>query len=865
MSLCGHSARPVLRIALAVTSISAAATACGESVIQVDEGDIVELRLAPDSALLGVGRTLRMQALPLDETGALLVGQEIMWSSSPSGVATVDESGLVTGAAPGEAEITASAGGFSAASVVTVQTPPSLVLSADMVSFSAQAGGAEPDPDSVFITNPGELDLVGLAVDSIAYGAGAEDWLDAQLSSAAAPSTLRLEAETAGITSAGAYEAVVWVSGTDADGSPAPVTVLLTVEAGTAASLSINDGDGQTSAAGSAVATSPSVLITDAFGNPVSGVQITFTLTAGGGSLGGSVATSDASGIARVGSWTLGTTAGANALDAAGPGLPTVSFSATGIPGPAAQLAISAGDGQSAVAGSDVAVAPAVEALDEFGNGVEGVSVAFEVVAGEGSVTGASGMTDADGAFAVGSWTLGTTAGENTLRARATSIPDSVKFTATGLTGEAQAIVLEAGDAQTDTVAATLSTPYAVKIVDSNGNGVAGIPVSWEVTGGGGSMDASASTTDADGIATSVRVLGTTAGSMTAQGAVGGLEGSPVVFTATALPGAPAIMAKTAGDGQTATVDTDVGVALRVSVTDQFGNAIEGESVTFSVTGGGGSVSPTTAVSTAADGTASLTSWTLGTVAGTSNNTVEALAASGGIAGNPGTFTASATADAPASVTIVSGDGQTAVSGTNVASPPTVEVTDQFGNPVSGATVDFAPSSGSSVGTPSATTDGSGQASTSWTVTTDGSTMQTDGTFPKTLDAAVQGTALATSFSGVAIYSFVNDVHPIVSSTCTGCHGGFSGLTFSEAPSENYSALVGVVPVCDGTLASTYRRVSSVGGTVAATDYSILMRFVDPSALGPIGTCGDDGHPQPLSPAELDIFRAWIRNSAPNN
>jgi hypothetical protein len=54
-----------------------------------------------------------------------------------------------------------------------------------------------------------------------------------------------------------------------------------------ATTLSMNDGNEQTAAPGTAVATTPSVKVTDANDNPVSGVAVTFAVTSGGGSITG--------------------------------------------------------------------------------------------------------------------------------------------------------------------------------------------------------------------------------------------------------------------------------------------------------------------------------------------------------------------------------------------------------------------------------------------------------------------------------------------------------------------------------------------------------------------------------------------------
>ncbi len=102
--------------------------------------------------------------------------------------------------------------------------------------------------------------------------------------------------------------------------------------------------------------------------------------------------------------------------------------------------------------------------------------------------------------------------------------------------GPSYVLTIMAGDAQTDTIGATLAVPYVVRVTDTAGASIAGLAVSWAVTGGGGSITAS-STTDAGGIATATRVLGTTAGTATARAQV---AGASVTFTATVLPSAAA-------------------------------------------------------------------------------------------------------------------------------------------------------------------------------------------------------------------------------------------------------------------------------------------------------------------------------------
>src|SRR5439155_7392950 len=55
----------------------------------------------------------------------------------------------------------------------------------------------------------------------------------------------------------------------------------------------------------------------DLNGRPVAGVQVTFSVTAGGGSITGATQVTDANGVATVGTWTLGASTGLNELQAA--------------------------------------------------------------------------------------------------------------------------------------------------------------------------------------------------------------------------------------------------------------------------------------------------------------------------------------------------------------------------------------------------------------------------------------------------------------------------------------------------------------------------------------------------------------------
>jgi hypothetical protein len=102
----------------------------------------------------------------------------------------------------------------------------------------------------------------------------------------------------------------------------------------------------------------------------------------------------------------------------------------------ATQIALNAGDKQTASAGAKISTAPSVIVKDAKGHAVPGVSVTFAVTTGGGFVAGSPVKTDASGIAAVTSWTLGATAGANTLTATSVGLTGSpVTFTATGDAG----------------------------------------------------------------------------------------------------------------------------------------------------------------------------------------------------------------------------------------------------------------------------------------------------------------------------------------------------------------------------------------------------------------------------------------------
>ncbi|HXV90513.1 MAG TPA: Ig-like domain-containing protein, partial [Gemmatimonadales bacterium] len=339
-------------------------------------------------------------------------------------------------------------------------------------------------------------------------------------------------------------------------------------------------GSGQTAPGGGMVPQSLVARVTAADGLGVRGVWVRFAVTAGGGALGADSVLTDSTGRAAV-SFQIGQT-GAQTVQATTAALTgqVATFTATVQAGPPAAIAIVAGDGQSAIAGSNVAVAPRVSVTDTAGRPVSGATVTFVVTVGGGNVTGGTPATDANGEAAAAGWTLGAAAGANALQASVGAL--TATFSATGLPGPASLLPLVGGDAQSDTAGATMAQPLVVRATDANGNGAPGVPIAWTATAG--ALNDDTVVTDATGLAQVTWTLPTVAGT---PGATARIAGTAVTrgFTATVLP---ATARRVAFLLQPSTVALGGVIAppVEVEVTDQFGNrrtTDAGRSITLAI------------------------------------------------------------------------------------------------------------------------------------------------------------------------------------------------------------------------------------------------------------------------------------------
>ncbi len=510
-------------------------------------------------------------------------------------------------------------------------------------------------------------------------------------------------------------------------------------------SISVIKGNAQSGTVGTLLADSVIVRVTDASGRAVEDQTVTFSVTAGGGTVTPTTANTNSDGRAGI-RWTLGSTAGAQAglAKVTGAGAPanlSATFSATASPAGAATIAIVGGNNQTGTAGSALTDSLVVLVTDATGNPVAGMTVDWSA-SGGGTVSAPSVLTGADGRAAVRR-TLGAAAGAQTTVASAAGLTGSpLTFNATAVVGAAGQLTITRQPSATAQSGVAFAQQPQVQLRDANGNPVAqaGTAVTAALSSGpsGGNVIGSATVaTDPTGLATfSGLGLSGPAGSYTLN--FTGISLTGVTSTAIAI-GAGSATGLGLAVPPSATASSGVPLATQPSIqlVDAAGNAVgqAGVTVTAQVQSGSATLSGTTSAVTNGSGVATFANLTL---SGSAGSQATLAFGAGGLAGVvSGTITLGAgTVSAANSSLIVSGSPITASAGSSAATV-TVTARDASGNTIAGAAVSVAVTGTNSVSLPGGSvTNGSGVATATVSSTEAGI---------KTVTAMINGTTISQS------------------------------------------------------------------------------------------------------------------------
>lgn len=290
--------------------------------------------------------------------------------------------------------------------------------------------------------------------------------------------------------------------------------------------------------AGRAITQAPGVRARDAQGNPVRGVEVTFS-TNSGEIVGPTRVTGD-DGIARPWGWNLGPEAGPRSITATAAGGVSDTLTIDVGPQPAARIIPVSSQTQTGTVSSPTGAEPTVRVEDVFGNPVPGVTVSFTVTGGGGQVESQTAVTDSLGIASV-RWTLGIAEGANSLEVKLVEVPEApvVTFTANAFQPTGWTLQEVEGDDQSVPAITLVPVRPAVRVVDSLGTPVAGVLIRFEITSGNGSIAGDSVLTDATGVARLGGFAVGASGSTTVRAYVSVAQTLTTTFTATASTTAP--------------------------------------------------------------------------------------------------------------------------------------------------------------------------------------------------------------------------------------------------------------------------------------------------------------------------------------
>jgi Invasin, domain 3/Bacterial Ig-like domain (group 1)/Filamin/ABP280 repeat len=447
---------------------------------------------------------------------------------------------------------------------------------------------------------------------------------------------------------------------------------------GEPASLTLVQGNQQSGTIGEAVSESLVVRVTDRFEDPVANALVTWRAEGGGSVVPDSNRTGADGRAATV--RILGDVPGTYVTFATVDGVQDrVTFTTTAV---AAKLLLTTQPSAIATTGTPFAQQPVLQLADPAGNPIARpeVTVTAQIAEGGGTLEGtATAVSTADGLVTFTDLAIRGSPGPRRLIFGADGFASATSDLVALGVGVPASMALSAGDQQSAAVGTAVPIAPAVVVKDADQNPLPGVPVTFSVTAGGGSVSGGSVTTGSDGIATVGQwILGKSVGTNRLKAEVTGstLEGSPVVFTATSVPG-PLSADKTTVEASPASITASngsVGSAITVTARDGFGNPLQGLDVALAASGEGNTLTqPAGATNGSGAATGRLSSTRAGSVV------VSATVAGTAI---PQTATVAIVPAAPAastsSATVPNGS---AGSATTIA----ISLKDGFGNPVPGA------------------------------------------------------------------------------------------------------------------------------------------------------------------------------------
>ncbi len=365
---------------------------------------------------------------------------------------------------------------------------------------SARVGELLPQPLQVMVTDTRDRPVAGATVVfTIPDGESAGDVEPGSATTDAdghASTTLTLGSRAGPVTGTAAVEV--------ADGAePVQTTFAALALPANANGIRLVSGDPQNGTVNSTLLAPLVVQVTDAAGNPISGVTIEWTV-AGGGSVSAASTVTGSDGQTSV-TRTLGGTAGeqttfATAVTSEPLAGSPVTFTHIATAGSATGVVKFSGDKQSGSPGERLGQPLVVQVLDGGGNPIPDRDVTWVIGQGGGSVSPVDTRTDAEGKAST-QWTLGPSTGDNTVNAVVSGV-GTATFSAVATAGAPSAANSDVSASPTTITAGTGTSTITVVVRDGSNNPVAGASVSIASSGSGNTITPASASTGPNGVAT---------------------------------------------------------------------------------------------------------------------------------------------------------------------------------------------------------------------------------------------------------------------------------------------------------------------------------------------------------------------------